>query len=141
MDLLALYIYFIYAMLYISGLLIILAIYECFSPGNKWIFWVSGLLGIGWLWGYLYQGLRSHLYIPRFFWYPVYMNDVNFDKPLNKYIFESCIDCGKFIRTNDKTKLILFMMEHYGGESIKVCSKTWYGYAVYTLLNWKYRNV
>jgi hypothetical protein len=69
------------------------------------------------------------------------MNDVNFDKPLPKYIFESCIDCGKFIRTNDKTRLILFMMDHYGGDGVKLCSKTWYGYALYTLLNWKYRNV
>jgi hypothetical protein len=57
------------------------------------------------------------------------MNDVNFDKPLSKYIFETCIDCGKFIRTNDKTRLILFMMDHYGG------------YALYTLLNWKHRNI
>jgi hypothetical protein len=52
MDFLILYIYFIYAMLYISGLLIILGIYECFSPGNKWIFWVSSAMGIAWLWGY-----------------------------------------------------------------------------------------
>ena len=53
MNFLSLYIYFVYAMIVISGLLIILAIYECFSPGNKWIFWVSGLLGIAWLWGYI----------------------------------------------------------------------------------------
>ena len=32
------------------------------------------------------------------------------------------------------------MMDHYGGDGIKKCDKTWYGYAVYTLLNWKYRN-
>ena len=68
-------------------------------------------------------------------------NDVDFDKPLSKYILESCIDCGKFIRTNNKTRLILFMMDHYGGDGIKLCSKTWYGRFVYTLLNWKYRNV
>lgn len=53
MDFLSLYIYFIYAMIVISGLLIIAAIYECFSPGNKWIFWVSALLGIGWIAGYV----------------------------------------------------------------------------------------
>jgi len=53
MDFLSLYIYFIYAMIGISGLLIILAIYECFSPGNKWIFWVSSAMGLAWLWGYI----------------------------------------------------------------------------------------
>ena len=68
------------------------------------------------------------------------MNDVDFDKPLNKYIFECCIDCGKFIRTNDVTRLLLFMMDHYGGDGIKKCSKTWYGSLVYSLLNWKHRN-
>jgi hypothetical protein len=68
------------------------------------------------------------------------MNDTDFDKPLNKYIFQSCIDCGKFIRTNDKTRLLLFMMDHYGGEGVKLCKHTWYGEFVYTLLNWRYRN-
>jgi hypothetical protein len=68
-------------------------------------------------------------------------NDVNFDKPIPKHIFESCIDCGAIIRTNDKTRLILFMMDHYGGEGIKRCTRTWYGHAFYTLINWKYRNV
>ena len=52
-PMLSLYIYFIYALIVISGLLIIAAIYECFSPGNKWIFWVSALLGIGWIAGYV----------------------------------------------------------------------------------------
>ena len=68
------------------------------------------------------------------------MNNVDFDKPLPKYIFESCIYCGKFIRTNDKARLILFMMDHYGGEDVKICNKTWYGEFVYTLLNWRHRN-
>ena len=67
-------------------------------------------------------------------------NDVDFDKPLPKYILESCISCGKFIRTKDKTTLILFMYDHYGEDGIKKCSKTWYGEFVYTLLNWKHRN-
>ena len=68
------------------------------------------------------------------------MNNVNFDQPISKYITESCITCGKVIRTNNKTRLILFMMDHYGGEGIKRCSKTWYGYYVHTLLNWRNRN-
>ena len=67
-------------------------------------------------------------------------NDVDFDKPLPKHILESCISCGKFIRTRDKTTLILFMYDHYGEDGIRKCSKTWYGEFVYTLLNWKHRN-
>lgn len=68
------------------------------------------------------------------------MNNVNFDVPIPMYIFESCISCGKFIRTKDKQKLILFMYDHYGQDGIKNCSKKWYGEFVYTLLNWKSRN-
>jgi hypothetical protein len=68
------------------------------------------------------------------------MNNVNFDVPISMYIFESCISCGKFIRTKDKQRLILFMYDHYGQDGIKNCSKKWYGEFVYTLLNWKYRN-
>ena len=67
-------------------------------------------------------------------------NNVNFDKPLPMYIFQSCIQCGKFTRTKDKARLVLFMMDHYGQDGIRKCSKTWYGEFVYTLLNWKYRN-
>lgn len=67
-------------------------------------------------------------------------NDVDFDKPLPRYIFESCIHCGKFTRTKDKATLILFMYDHYGEDGIKKCNKTWYGEFVYTLLNWKHRN-
>ena len=51
---LSLYIYFIYGLIVISGLAIIAGIYECFSPGNKWIFWVSSAMGLVWLWSYLY---------------------------------------------------------------------------------------
>lgn len=69
------------------------------------------------------------------------MNNVDFDKPISKKIFQSCIDCGRFINTNDKTRLILFMLDHYGEDKVKKCKRTWYGHAFYTLLNWKYRNV
>lgn len=68
------------------------------------------------------------------------MKPVDFDKPINQYIFECCIDCGKFIRTNDKAKLTLFMLDHYGMDGIKRCTHKWYGEFVYTLLNWRYRN-
>ena len=63
------------------------------------------------------------------------INDINFDKPINQYIFECCIDCGRFVRTKDKTTLVLFMYDHYGEDGIKKCRKTWYGKFVYTLLN------
>jgi len=67
-------------------------------------------------------------------------NNVDFDKPLPMYIFQSCIQCGKFTRTKDKTRLVLFMMDHYGVDGIRKCTKTWYGEFVYTLLNWRHRN-
>ena len=67
-------------------------------------------------------------------------NNVDFDKPINQYIFECCIDCGRFIRTKDKAKLTLFMFDHYGEKGIKRCYHRWYGEFVYTLLNWRYRN-
>jgi hypothetical protein len=67
-------------------------------------------------------------------------NNVDFDKPLPMYIFQSCITCGKFLRTKNKTNLILFMYDHYGEDGIKRCSKTWYGSLVYSLLNWRSRN-
>jgi hypothetical protein len=67
-------------------------------------------------------------------------SNVDYDKPLSKYVFESCIYCGKFIRTKNKIRLTLFMHDHYGAEGIRLCNKTWYGEFVYTLLNWKYRN-
>jgi hypothetical protein len=67
-------------------------------------------------------------------------NDVDFDKPLPRYILESCIHCGKFTRTRDKATLILFMYDQYGEDGIRKCRKTWYGEFVYTLLNWKHRN-
>ena len=69
------------------------------------------------------------------------MKPVDYDTPLPMYIFESCIFCGKFIKTKDKTRLSLFMYDHYGQEGIRRCKKTWYGEAVWTILNWKYRNV
>lgn len=68
-------------------------------------------------------------------------NNVNYDIPLPKYIFESCIQCGRFIRTKDKVRLSLFMYDHYGAEGIRICTKKWYGEFLWTLLNWKYRNV
>lgn len=68
------------------------------------------------------------------------MNNVDFDEPLNQYIFESCIRCGKFTRTKDKATLILFMMDHYGVDGTRRCKRTWYGEAVWTILNWKNRN-
>jgi hypothetical protein len=67
-------------------------------------------------------------------------NNVDFDKPIPKYIFESCIDCGRFTRTKDKAKLVLFMMDHYGEDGIKRCYHRWYGEFVWTLLNWRHRN-
>jgi hypothetical protein len=66
------------------------------------------------------------------------MNNVDFDKPLPKYIRECCISCGRFIKTKDKAKLILFMYDHYGEDGIKRCSNTWYGPLVYTLRNLRY---
>lgn len=69
------------------------------------------------------------------------MNDIDYDTPINRYIFECCIRCGKFIRTKDKTKLVLFMMDHYGKDGIRLCNKKWYGEFVWTILNWRYRNV
>jgi hypothetical protein len=66
--------------------------------------------------------------------------NVDYDKPLPMYILESCIDCGKFIRTKDKAKLTLFLMDHYGIAGIRRCNKTWYGKYLYTLLNWRSRN-
>jgi len=68
------------------------------------------------------------------------MNDVDFDKPFIRHISECCIHCGKFIRTRDKTRLLLFMYDHYGEDGIKRCTKTWYGSLVYSLINWKHRN-
>jgi hypothetical protein len=67
-------------------------------------------------------------------------NDVDFDKKIPVYIFQSCSNCGKFVRTKNKTKLILFMYDHYGMDGIRKCNGTWYGEFVYTLLNWRYRN-
>lgn len=67
-------------------------------------------------------------------------NNVDYDKLLPMYIFQSCIYCGKFIRTKNKIRLSLFMHDHYGVDGIRLCSKTWYGEFIYTLLNWKYRN-
>ena len=68
------------------------------------------------------------------------MGNVDYDKPINQYIFESCINCGRFIRTKDKVRLTLFMFDHYGEEGIRRCSNKWYGEFVWTLLNWRYRN-
>ena len=68
-------------------------------------------------------------------------NNVNYDIPLPKPILEACIDCGAFIRTKSKIKITLFLMDHYGVDGIKRCSHKWYGEFIYTLLNWKYRNV
>ena len=68
------------------------------------------------------------------------MKKVDYDKPLPMHILESCIDCGKFIRTKDKANLTLFLMDHYGIEGIRRCNKTWYGKYLYTLLNWRHRN-
>lgn len=68
------------------------------------------------------------------------MNNVNFDKPLPRYIFNSCIHCARFVRTKDKARLTLFMMDHYGADGIRKCDDKWYGLALYTLMNWKYRN-
>jgi hypothetical protein len=86
--------------------------------------------------------LNCPLDIHRQMWNNIYMkkNDVDFDKPLPKYILESCIYCGRFTRTKDKTSLILFMYDHYGEDGIRKCSKTWYGKFVYAVINWKHRN-
>lgn len=78
---------------------------------------------------------------PAIFCYPEVMNNVDFDKPLNQYIFECCINCGRFTRTKNKERLILFMMDHYGVDGIKRCKDTWYGEYVWNIFNWKYRNV
>jgi hypothetical protein len=85
------------------------------------------------------NGLIDFLSKTGYAWYM--KNNVNYDEPIPMHIFQSCIDCGRFIRTNNKTKLTLFMMDHYGQNGIKRCSHKWYGEFIYTLLNWKYRNV
>jgi len=48
------FIYLIYAVLAFSVAMMVWAVYECFSPANRWIFWLFSILGIAWLWGYVY---------------------------------------------------------------------------------------
>lgn len=67
------------------------------------------------------------------------MNDIDYDTPFAKPIFDCCIYCGRFIRTDNKEKLILFMYDHYGQDGIKRCKDTWYGEYVWNFFNWKYR--
>lgn len=67
-------------------------------------------------------------------------NTINFDKKLPNYVFDSCIHCGAFIRTKDKARLTLFMMDHYGKPGIRRCRDKRYGRLFWNILNWKHRN-
>jgi len=50
-------------------------------------------------------------------------NNVNFDQPLPKKLFEDCIRCGEFIVSDDKAEITLFMLDHYG--SNRLCKAEW----------------
>ena len=66
--------------------------------------------------------------------------NIDFDKKINQYILEVCIHCGKIIRTKDKKKLILFMLDHYGSDDVRLCKDKFYGKFTFNLVNWKSRN-
>lgn len=68
-------------------------------------------------------------------------NSVNFDKPIPMYIFESCWTCGKFVRTKNKVKLSLFMLDHWGQDGIKKCKPTLRGHIVKSYADWKYNDL
>jgi len=67
--------------------------------------------------------------------------DIEWDKKINKYIFQSCWTCGKMIRTKDKQKLTLFMLDHWGMEGIKKCKPNLWGHIVNSYYMWKTRNI
>jgi hypothetical protein len=50
-------------------------------------------------------------------------NNVDFDQPLPKKLFEDCIRCGEFIISDDKAEITLFMLDHYG--SNRLCKAEW----------------
>lgn len=66
--------------------------------------------------------------------------NIDFDKKINQYILEVCIHCGKIIRTKDKKRLVLFMLDHYGKDNIRLCKDKFYGKIIFSLVNWKHRN-
>jgi hypothetical protein len=66
---------------------------------------------------------------------------VDYDKPISKYIFQSCWTCGKMIRTKNKTKLSLFMLDHWGKEGIKKCKPNLWGHIVNSYYQWNTRNI
>lgn len=67
--------------------------------------------------------------------------DIDWDVKLKKYIFQSCWTCGKMIRTKDKKKLTLFMLDHWGMEDIKKCKPNLWGHIVNSYYMWRTRNI
>jgi hypothetical protein len=68
-------------------------------------------------------------------------NDIDFDKPLPIYVFEACWNCGAILRTKDKARLSLFMLDHWGMDDIRRCKANVWGKLVKKFYMWKYRNV
>ena len=67
--------------------------------------------------------------------------EIDWDVPIKMYIFESCWNCGKFIRTKNKQRLALFMHDHWGIEESRRCRPNKFGKLVQKYYLWKYRNV
>lgn len=70
-----------------------------------------------------------------------YQSKINFDQKLKKYVSQTCWTCGAYVRTKDKEKLTLFMLDHWGQDGIKKCEPTKYGKLVSKYMMWRTRNI
>ncbi len=70
-----------------------------------------------------------------------YQSKIDFDKKLPKYVSQTCWTCGRYIRTKDKARLSLFMLDHWGQDGIKRCTPTFYGKLVNKYMMWRTRNI
>jgi hypothetical protein len=70
-----------------------------------------------------------------------YQTKIDFDKKLSKYVSQTCWTCGAYIRTKDKARLSLFMLDHWGQDDIKRCTPTFYGKLVNKYMMWRTRNI
>jgi hypothetical protein len=71
----------------------------------------------------------------------MHQSNIDFDKKLGKKIFQSCWTCGSFVRTNDKARLALFMLDHWGMDGIKKCKPNPWGRIVNKYYMFRYRNI
>jgi hypothetical protein len=49
-------------------------------------------------------------------------NPVDWDKKLPEKHLDECHKCGDLIVSDDKTEIVLFMIDHYGPDNVRKCT-------------------